>query len=73
MKDLLRVIYLGCFPVQACPIAHDFPPDGYYVVTLRTTQTGALLSSWKPPILLPAQPVYPVSILPVLISVMLSV
>lgn len=41
MKDLLGVIYLGRFPVQACPIAHDFPTHGYCTVTLRTTQNGS--------------------------------
>lgn len=32
MKDLLGVIYLGHFPVQACSIAHDFPTYGYCTV-----------------------------------------
>lgn len=48
MKDLLGVIYLGCFPVQACPKAHDFPPDGNCAVTLRTTQ------DWSSAVLLEA-------------------
>lgn len=68
MKDLLGVIYLGHFPVQACSIAHDFLIYGYYMVTLEPSRTEVLLSSWKPPILL-----HLVSVLTVLISIMLSV